>query len=365
MIACRDCLEPYPSESFPYLCPKCGGLFGFIDGLEYHSDQIEPDLPGIWRHRHSFGLPAGAPVITLGEGNTPLVWGDFMGKEIGYKMESLNPTGSFKDRGTAVLVSWLVINKIKEAVEDSSGNAGASFAAYAARSGIQGKIFIPSYASGPKRSQIESYGQQVIPVPGPRSKAAEAAIKETTKGSVYASHAYLPQGTAGMATVAYELVDQLQGPPGTLLLPVGHGSLLLGMAMGFEALYKEGSISRLPLIIGLQAQVCSPLYQAFSGGMEGPATIPENKTLAEGVAISTPYHGREVLKAVRESGGWFLAVKEEDIPEGQKKLAQQGIHAELTSALIWSGLEQLDLDVPDPVICVITGHGLKGAETVA
>ena len=365
MIACRNCTQSYPIGSFPYRCSNCGGLYGFIDGLEYHANQIESDLSGIWRYRHSFGLPDGAPVITLGEGNTPIVWSDFKRKEIGYKLESLNPTGSFKDRGTAVLVSWLVVSRVKEAVEDSSGNAGASFAAYTARSGIQGKIFIPSYASGPKRSQIESYGQQVVPVPGPRSKAAEAVIQETESGAVYASHAYLPQGTAGIATIAYELVDQLQGPPGTLLLPVGHGSLLLGLALGFDAMYKEGTISRLPLLIGLQADVCSPLYQAYSAGMENPVEIQESKTLAEGVAISTPYHGREVLQAVRRSGGWFLSVDENKIPVGQKKLAQQGIHAELTSALVWNGLEQLDLDVPDPIICIITGHGLKGTDMVA
>ena len=365
MIACRDCTQPYPSGSFPYLCPNCGGLYGFIDGLEFRSDLIELDQPGIWRYRHSFGLPDGAPVITLGEGNTPVVWGEWKGRKIGYKLESLNPTGSFKDRGTAVLVSWLVISNVTEAVEDSSGNAGSSFAAYAARSGIRGKIFIPSYASGPKRSQIESYGQQVIPVPGPRSKAAEAVINETSRGAVYASHAYLPQGTAGIATIAYELVDQLQGPPGTILLPVGHGSLMLGLAMGFKALYREGSITKPPLLIGLQADVCSPLYQAFSAGMEEPAVIQERKTVAEGVAISTPYHGKEVLRAVRESGGWFLSVEEKKIPLGQKELAQQGIHVELTSALIWNGLEQLDPDVPDPIICIMTGHGLKGAKTVA
>ena len=121
----------------------------------------------------------------------------------------------------------------------------------------------------------------------------------------------------------------------------------------------------MPLLIGLQADVCSPLYQAFSKGLEDPAVINEKKTLAEGVAISTPYHGREVLQTVRGSGGWFLTIVEEKIIHGQKKLAEQGIHAELTSALIWNGLEQLDLDLPDPIICIITGHGLKGVKTVA
>ena len=360
MIICRDCQQPFPKNSFPYLCQNCGGLFGIENGHNYSTQKIEPGLAGIWRHRHSFGLPEDAPVITLGEGNTPLIWSEIFGKKIGFKLESLNPTGSFKDRGTAVLASWLAAYGVEEAVEDSSGNAGASFAAYAARSGIKGKIFIPSYASGPKRAQIESYGQQVISVPGPRSKAAEAVLQEVQGGAVYASHAYLPQGTAGIATIAYELIDHMDKPPGSIVLPVGHGSLLLGIALGFKALLREGRITRLPKLIGVQAAVCAPLYSAYKAGLTDPESSQEGKTLAEGVAISTPYHGSEVLRAVRESDGTILTVDEDQIRAGQLKLAHIGIHAELTSALVWNALEQIDPDIPDPIVSIITGHGLKG-----
>jgi threonine synthase len=258
-----------------------------------------------------------------------------------------------------VLVSWLLAAGIREAVEDSSGNAGASFAAYASRAGIQAKIFIPEYASGPKRAQIEAYGSEVIPVPGPRSKAAEAVLREVKQGSVYASHAYLPHGTAGIATIAYELVEELGEPPGTVLIPVGHGSLLLGMALGFQALLKCGVISRQPRLIGIQAEACDPLYRAFQAGQEHPSIVSEGKTLAEGVAIANPYHGEIVLSAVRESDGLFLHVAENRIKEGQKMLARLGIYVELTSALVWDGLRQLSASLPAPVVCIITGHGLK------
>jgi len=359
MICCRNCGLSFPISQFPYRCPTCGGLFGFPEGLTFSHQDIDPTLPGIWKYKTGLCLPDEAPIITLGEGNTPLVWSEIDGKRVGFKLESLNPTGSFKDRGTAVLVSWLLAAGIRKAVEDSSGNAGASFAAYASRAGIQGKIFIPSYASGPKRIQIESYGSEVIPVPGPRSKAAEAVLNEVNQGSVYASHAYLPHGTAGIATIAYELIEDLGETPGTVLVPVGHGSLLLGIWLGFQALMKSGLISHQPRLIGIQAAACDPLYQAFHTGQDHPTAGPEGKTLAEGVAIADPYHGEIVLQAVRDSQGSFLEVKENEILEGQRSLAQLGIYAELTSALVWAGIRQLPPHTPEPVVCIITGHGLK------
>ncbi len=294
MITCRDCQQPYPENTLPHICSRCGGLFGFYEGIKYDSENIAPELSGIWRYRHSFSLPKEAPLITLGEGNTPLIWSEVFGKKIGFKLESLNPTGSFKDRGTAVLLSWLAATGVTEVVEDSSGNAGASFAAYAARSGIKARIFIPAYASGPKRAQIESYGADVISVPGPRSKAAEAVLQEVNDGAVYASHAYLPQGTAGIATIAYELFQQLGGVPGTIVLPVGHGSLLLGVALGFQALKMNGLIAESPKLIGVQAAACAPLYKAYQNQSSEPGSIEEGK-VADVVVLDDDFNVKYTL----------------------------------------------------------------------
>jgi threonine synthase len=148
----------------------------------------------------------------------------------------LNPTGSFKDRGSAVLVSALKAAGVEEVVEDSSGNAGASLAAYAARAAIQARIYVPEYASGPKRLQISAFGAQVVQIPGPRSATAEAVQREAKEGIAYASHAYLPHGIAGIATIAFEIAEQLKGSPGTVITPVGHGTLLLGLHRGFHAM---------------------------------------------------------------------------------------------------------------------------------
>jgi threonine synthase len=176
---------------------------------------------------------------------------------------------------------------------------------------------------------------------------------------VYASHAFLPQGRAGIATIAYELIQQMTDPPGTVLVPVGHGSLLLGLSLGFQALKQAGVIQHLPMLIAIQAAACAPLVAAFDQGLDAPVSVPERKTIAAGVQISNPYHGKSVLHAVRMSSGKFLAVEEKHIRKGQRSLSERGIHAELTAGLVWSGLEQIQGSCPEPILVIITGHGLK------
>lgn len=359
MIHCSSCQEPYPEDQNPYRCPSCGGLFELGPAIPYQASVIDPTLPGIWRYRGSFGLPPGSPVVSLGEGHTPLLWSEVFGSQVGFKMETQNPTGSFKDRGTAVMVSFLRGRGVTFAVEDSSGNAGASFAAYAARSGIQARIFVPAYASGPKRRQISSYGAEVVPVSGPRSQAAATVREAAEGGAVYASHAYLPFGIAGFSTVAFELYEDLGELHGSVIVPVGHGSLLLGLHRGFKALKKAGVIADLPALIGVQASACAPLWRAFQEGSAGPAPVQEGKTRAEGVRIQEPHRGEAALAAVRDTGGRFVAVKETSVLEGQDRLGDIGYHVEPTSALVWDGLAQVVGDVPEPIIVILTGHGLK------
>ena len=356
MIGCSVCKTPYPNNSIPYICPHCGGLYDYSDPPPFNTELIEPDLPGFWRYKQAFGLPADAPIVSLGEGNTPLVWAEAFGKQVGFKLETLNPTGSFKDRGTALLVSFLRSRGVTSAVEDSSGNAGASFAAYAARAGISAQIFVPAYAAGPKREQIAYYGAQVTPISGPRSKATEAVLEAIAEGEIYASHAYMPHGIPGLATLAYELYEQLGQAPGTVILPIGHGTLLLGLARGFTALRKADLIDRQPVLVGVQAAVCAPLWAEIHG--ESPE-IGEGETLAEGVRIARPHRREALLEAVRASEGTFLAVEEDRIIPGRDSLAHAGLYVELTSALVWDGLRQIVGQVPEPIVAILTGSGLK------
>ena len=360
---CTNCSQPYPASGFPYRCEKCGGLFDFQDPISYDPvPSVRPGRRSIERYRRSFPLPADVDFISLGEGDTPLIPHRILSREIFFKCEHLNPTGSFKDRGSAVLVSALIAAGIEDVVEDSSGNAGASLAAYAARAGIQARIYVPESASGPKRSQIGAYGAQVVPIPGPRSVTAAAVQCEAEEGIAYASHAYLPHGIAGIATIAFEIAEQLKGSPGTIITPVGHGTLLLGLHRGFRALQSAGVIDRIPVMIGVQASACAPLWAVFSGAASGANKASEGVTVAEGVRIIEPMRGDAVLHAVEESGGKMIAVDEEKILKGRDALARIGLYVEPTSALVVSALEEVIESCPDPIVLILTGSGFKALE---
>ena len=359
MIQCVVCQQNFPENQTPYHCPACGGVYDLTCPPDFFSDQVDPALPGIWRYRHTFCLPQEAPVVSLGEGNTPLVWSEAFGQQMAFKLEFLNPTGSFKDRGTAPLVSFLRARGVTAAVEDSSGNAGASFAAYAASTGMSVRIFVPAYASGPKRAQIEAYGAEIVNVPGPRSKATEVVERAAEAGAVYASHAYLPHGILGYATIAYELFDQLGEAPGTVIAPVGQGSLLLGIGRGFEALQNRGLIEKIPVLVGLQVAACAPLWAAFSAKHSQVKPFSESETLAEGVRTRNPIRGNALLQLVQSTQGRFVVVQEENILSGRDHLAHRGLFVEPTSAIVWDGLSQVVGQVPAPTVVILTGSGLK------
>jgi len=297
--------------------------------------------------------------VVLGEGWTPLVSVPVNNRKVYFKCEHLNPTGSFKDRGTAVLVNALVQNGVREAVEDSSGNAGASFAAYAAAAGIRARVFMPAYASGPKRMQIEACGAEVVLVDGPRSRAAEAVLAAVSEGAVYASHAYLPHGQLGISRIAPELLCQLEAPPGAVIMPAGHGSMLLSLWHGFESARRAGVLNAVPPLVGVQAAACAPLHARFHNGPRAVERVLEQETAAEGIRILNPYRAEAVVECVRRSAGTFVAVDEIEIEAGHRSLCQRGLFVEKTSAVVWPALEQLLPDLADPVVVILTGHGLK------
>lgn len=358
-ISCLNCGRVYPLDGTPYRCPVCGGLYDIPAPLPYDPALIDPSQPGIWRFRSTFGLPAGARAVSLGEGGTPLIWAEAFGRKVAFKCEFLNPTGSFKDRGSAVILALLRSRGVTEAVEDSSGNAGASFAAYAARAGIKARVFVPDTAAGPKREQIAALGAELIPVAGSRSEVAELAQKAAEVGAPYASHAWLPFNLPGYATAAYEIVEQLGRMPGAVIVPVGQGGLLLGLYRGFDAMRQAGAAVRMPKMIGVQAMACAPLWAMLTYGPGSRAMVAEGQTLAEGVRVLHPLRGEAVLRAVKVTNGGVLAVDEADILPGRDALAQRGLYVEPTAALVWRGLEQVHSSLPDPVVVVLTGSGYK------
>ena len=354
-IVCLNCGRPYPDKGASYQCPKCGGLFDDIEPTAF--GDVDLQQPGIWRYASSFGEQS--TPVSLGEGNTPLLQVNAFGREVYFKCEYANPSGSFKDRGTATLVSFLLSRGVTEAIEDSSGNAGASFAAYAARAGIKARIFVPESTSGPKRKQIEIYGAELVAVPGPRSKTTEAVRKAAEGGMVYASHAYLPFNLPGYATCAYKIVEHLGQTPGTVVVPAGQGGLLLGMGRGFQSMLSAGKIQKMPVVIGVQASACAPLAAYFVMGVNGLNFVTEGETVAEGVRVRSPLRAEAVVKIMGESGGRFTTIDEAFILPGRDAMAHLGFYVEPTSALVWEALHETISELSDPVVAILTGSGYK------
>jgi threonine synthase len=188
---------------------------------------------------------------------------------------------------------------------------------------------------------------------------SEAVRKAADQGQVYASHAYMPFNIPGYATLAYEIVEQLEETPGTVVIPVGQGGLMLGTGRGFLALQNAGIIEKFPQLVGVQARACAPLWALSSYGAQGLGWVTEGETQAEGVRISHPVRGDAVLNIVEISGGRFLAVDEGEIKRGRDQLSRRGFYVEATSALVWDALYQLNGKTPGPVVAVLTGSGLK------
>lgn len=358
LIICKNCGKPYPDLGTPYRC-ECGGVFDI--GPTFFDKQVEVDenLHGMWKYKNSFTLEKDSPEITLGEGNTPLVEIPFKGRKVFLKLEYQNPTGSYKDRGTSVLASFLKSRGVNTAAEDSSGNAGASFAAYAARTGISARVFVPESASGPKRSQIEAYGAELIRVPGPRIEATKAVMHAVEQGIAYGSHAYMPFGLSGIATISYEIVEQLGRTPGTVISPIGHGGLLYGMMIGFQKMKMAKQINQEPFYLGVQSAGCAPVEYAYANHISTITNVEESATVAEGVRVSHPMRGEAILSHLHQTQGKIIKIIESEILEAYYRLGKLGFFVEPTSALAWAGMVNHLESLPDPIILILTGSGLK------
>jgi threonine synthase len=365
VIRCTKCGLEYPQKGIPFVCCRCNNVFDFSGPFSFTRTN-DSSVPGIWKWGIQKNFDAKLPIVSLGEGDTPLAWISFQGKRIGMKCEYLNPTGSFKDRGSCVLTSYLLGQGVQNAVEDSSGNAGASFAAFAARAGIHVSVFIPTSASGPKKMQIQKTGAEVIQIPGSREAVVKAVREKVKLGMAYASHAYLPFGLCGIATMAYEILEQVGKMPGTVIAPVGHGSLLLGIIRGFSALVNSNPSLKSPFYIGVQSEAYSPIVKAFRNGKgEVENACSDTKTIAEGIQITTPVRGATLLYEISDKKGSFLSIGEELILRDDLELAKMGFLVEPTSALVWSACKEKMQELAEPIILILSGSGLKYKDTLS
>lgn len=360
-IACQACDAVQPDDTRLWRC-GCGGPLdvgfrGIID-----ADKIRHRAPGMWRYREALPIGAAAHVVSFNEGFTPIVRMRIDGKPLTVKQENLFPTGSFKDRGASVLISRAAELGVDRVVEDSSGNAGAAVAAYAAKAGIECEIYVPESTSPGKLAQIRLYGAKLIRVPGSREATARAAM-EAAEHHFYASHVWNPFFFQGTKTYAFEIWEQLGfNAPDTLIIPTGHGTMLIGAYLGFRDLLENALIDRLPRMIAVQAANCSPLYRMWREQLAEAPPASSGKTIAEGIAIAEPTRASQILDIIRETRGRIIAVTDAEIEKALLDICRQGLYAEPTSATAVAAFRKIPAGRDECVVAPLTGHGLKSTE---
>jgi threonine synthase len=377
MLTCASCGNEYPLGSQRWRC-GCGGILDISSSPNLTGNWIDSRRFDIWRYRRAIILEKRAEtgpeqLLTLGEGWTPLLpYAPPLRKQNSsvkffLKHDHLMPTGSFKDRGSAVLVQHVRNLGITEVVEDSSGNAGASIAAYTGAAHIKSSIFVPAATSPEKTAQIEAYGADLVRVPGSREDTAAAALN-AAKGSYYSSHSWNPFFFQGTKTAAYEIAEQLAwDPPDTVIAPCGNGTLVLGLAMGFQELYANRIISRLPKIMAVQSERCAPVFAEAreagnSSAESGQQARAWEKTVASGIAIARPVRQGQIVAAVAKTKGRIVTVSDDEIVRACKTAWQYGLYIEETSAVSLAALQNYVDNISNNneiVVALLTGHGLK------
>ncbi len=330
--------------------PDDGGLLGLTSGRGLVRDEIERSETSLWRYRAAIRVDD-RDRVSLGEGLTPLVETEWEGRRLLFKCEHLMPTGSFKDRGTAVMMSHLKQAGVEALLEDSSGNAGASIAAYAAAAGIRARIMVPESAPAAKRVQIAAAGAELQEVAGDRDTVERAALA-AAETMFYASHNRQPFFLEGTKTLAFELWEQLGfRAPAAVAAPCGNGANILGLYLGFRELQEAGQIEALPRLHAVQASNNSPIRSLFDG-----RALPRGATVADGIATSQPIRGQMVANAVRATGGSVPVASEDAIMEAVRRLARSGWFLEPTSAVVAAALPQIP---EEDLVLILTGSGLK------
>ena len=338
-----------------YVCRKCGMTesvmtkqakcsCGEVWSLEFNKPKFSLELVdkscwNIFRYRAFMPLIGDAwKDVTLGEGMTPVVQFD---EDVSLKMDYFMPTLSFKDRGAAVLITHCKSIGIDKVVQDSSGNAGNSVAAYCAKAGIECEIFVPEGTSPKKIAMIKAHGAKVNVVPGSRDECARVCREKVEKeGVYYASHVFNPFFYEGTKTYIYEVYEQMGRVPQNIFVPLGNGTLFIGIVKAFEEFKESGIIESFPNIFAVQSENCDPFFQAAERHQKVTSKISVSPTMAEGIAIGEPKRGEEILEYIYKYGIKVITAPENGILAARARLAEKGIYCEHTAAATFAAYEK-------------------------
>jgi threonine synthase len=349
IFKCTRCGEVYSEPRV--LCPICKGLVR----VEFNVIKEKYYETGIWRYyRH---LPSFTDIITLGEGNTPLVESTRISRELRvyFKDEGRNPTGSVRDRAASVIISHATSSKAKRVVVVSDGNMGVSVSAYATRAGLKTTVYAPSWIDWEKALLVKAYGGRLIV----EDKSIDVLVREVEKKSresgIYnATSTWNTLSIEGLKTIAYEVVEELGKAPRAIYVPLGSGLTYLALYIGFKELYESGVISKIPIIIGVE-HCGNPKYAEYFG-----ISSKCREEVYPGLRYTTPLIYNFVIEAISESGFVIVVTSKETIRAAKTLASREGLFTEISSAVSLAGFLRNPLDES---VIVLFGHGLKSASS--
>lgn len=333
-------------------------------GLTRHD--IDTSVRSLWRYGHVIPVPK-ASRISLGEGMTPQIALKWRDRDVHLKLEWFNPTCSFKDRGSSVMISHLQSIGVRNVLEDSSGNGGSSVAAYCAAGGLKAKIIAPSSTSSQKILQSRAFGADVQLVTGSRDDVSREAIRQSAE-RFYASHNWHPFFLQGTKTLGYEIWESLGfRAPDNIVTVAGAGSTVLGCTIAFAELMSSNAVTSAPRMLVGQPAGWDPIVHAVNGTTFNRG--PHAKTIAEGASIAAPPRLDDVAAAISASGGAAISIGENDIRDALRAVTARGFYAEPTSAVAIAALDQFiddgTIGPGETTVVILTGSSVKTADSTA
>jgi threonine synthase len=362
-IRCVRCGHEFSPHLVIFECAECSGPLDIVYDYDRIRRQIVKDVflrekVTHWKYAPFYPVSDLSKMVTLAEGGTPLLESAAR-RDWLLKCEGLNPTCSFKDRGSTVEVSKANELGVKEVACATTGNMGASVASYAARAGITARIFIPSFASPMKMRQIADMGAKITVVRGIYDDAVLKTKAFRAQKHVYLCGDYAYRGE-GEKSVGFEIIDQLEWQaPDYLVLPVGNATLFSSTYKALLELKTVGLLRKLPKLVAVQASGCAPVVKAVKEGHEKISPISRPKTICSAIACGNPVDGIKALRALRKTKGLAVTVTDQEAMAARRELGtKEGLYVEVSGAVSYAGAKKLGLK--GQVVCVLTGHGLKG-----
>jgi threonine synthase len=379
---CSECGQCFEPDQVTYNCLTCGGNLDAHFSFESNPAELDrsailrSDEASIWRYAPLLAVPdPGFDRTPLHQvGFTPVYQPESLRKSLGLqelwiKDESRNPSASFKDRASAMVVARAIEANIQTIIAASTGNAGAAMACMAASVGKKAIIIAPRTAPPAKVAQLLTFGAHVVLVDGSYDQAFDLSIEASHELGWYNRNTgYNPYTVEGKKTAGLEIWEQVLQKRGqtaqnlTIFIPVGDGNILSGVAKGFVDLLALGWIERLPKLVGVQAEGSAAIYNAYKAGKDVIDPVSA-KTVADSISVDLPRDGLRALKRVRQSGAYFLTVSDQEILQAIPTLGKAGLFVEPAAAAAFAGLQaaiRQGLHNPEePALVLCTGSGLK------